>query len=824
MESLAEPERARHGESPRLDELGESSATSPASTSEPAQPELSRSQRIQLAADIGDLNLLRVMAGERGGFESTELRKLAWPVLLGCDRKGKRKASGQVDLCGDDLPPRDDERQVRLDIARSLIHYPQDVSESERDVLRGQLERAILFVLRKHPALQYFQGYHDIVSILLLTFGDEAVLRDAVEQMSLHRIRDSMGPGLEPTLGYLKLVHRLIQRVDPDLYFLVNQAATMPFFALSWALTLFSHDLSEVAVIARLFDFLLAHNPAMISYLVVAILLTKKADLVDCLAREGNDPATVHSVLSQLPNLTLAETTVEPPAEIPSASPPSTPPSTSISKLGPLDPNYTSGAESENLLSSPSASMTSSSFDLSSSTSSALDVSESLVSLSELASPTSPVESSGARRRATRSERFSTSSFDSDIHAFDDSMLSDPDIDNPAFSPFPTSRDGNRSTPSPPSTPQVGRNESPSRRSDEVGLVPKRTVLVEDVITSALDLWHRFPLVPVATDFVDSLASSIDSSRRARDALADSGVTTSSQGEDDEDVSLGADSVLGPNSCVFTYSASLSGALDDAEAERICAEGVRIVHLEALLPDEGEGDEEAEESGGETEGEEDEEVEDADEDEPGEDEDGFEIVEGSPEDPSGLRNRRHRRHPPRGGGTGLGGSSDKRKKNKKGRRGASGSGSSSRRRSSQLARSSILSSAAQRINLGPHGWLVVGGVAVATAVAFSVYQGRAIAGPGTPGAAAPPGGGANGGTGSGASFGIGTGGLGLRTGGFGLAGAAGGGPPGSGVPPAGPGSGAGLVNGVKPAVGLGDKAAEGAGSVLKSWAKGAAEL
>lgn len=68
-----------------------------------------------------------------------------------------------------------------------------------------------------------------------------------------------------------RLAHRLIQRVDPEMYSLVNQAASMPFFALSWALTLFSHDLYEVSVIARLFDFLLAHNPAMISYLVVAV-------------------------------------------------------------------------------------------------------------------------------------------------------------------------------------------------------------------------------------------------------------------------------------------------------------------------------------------------------------------------------------------------------------------------------------------------------------------------------------------------------------------------------------------------------------------------
>lgn len=32
-----------------------------------------------------------------------------------------------------------------------------------------------------------------------------------------------------------------------------------------------SHDLTSISVIARLFDFLLAHNPAMVSYLGVTV-------------------------------------------------------------------------------------------------------------------------------------------------------------------------------------------------------------------------------------------------------------------------------------------------------------------------------------------------------------------------------------------------------------------------------------------------------------------------------------------------------------------------------------------------------------------------
>jgi len=45
-------------------------------------------------------------------------------MLLGCDIKGKQRETDH-DLTVENLLPRDDERQVRLDIARSLINYPK---------------------------------------------------------------------------------------------------------------------------------------------------------------------------------------------------------------------------------------------------------------------------------------------------------------------------------------------------------------------------------------------------------------------------------------------------------------------------------------------------------------------------------------------------------------------------------------------------------------------------------------------------------------------------------------------------------------------------
>ncbi|GAA5891259.1 hypothetical protein JCM5296_006879 [Sporobolomyces johnsonii] len=599
-------------------------------------PRKSRRELIEHAVQTKDLEELRRMSSETGGFENSELRRLVWPVLLGVDRKGKKRATnGQLpEDFPDSLPARDDERQVRLDIIRSLINYPTGISDDEREVLRDRLEKAILTVLRRYPALQYFQGYHDIVSIFLLTLEDDDLVVATTEQMSLHRIRDSMGSGLEPTLGYLKLVHRIVQKVDPQLYDIINQAASMPFFALSWALTLFSHDLYSVAVIARLFDFLLAHNPAMISYLVVAILQTKKDDLLAALAAEDNDPATVHSVLSQLPNIVLSSPPVPP-------SPPSTPP-----------PAYASEAETEDLMSSSASVSTSSVF-----SNSTADLSESLISHSEASSPLSTL-----RQRHPR--RSSFSSFDDDIQALGDSMLSDPDIDGPAFSPFP--RPTPSRTPSPPSTPSPtfarAAFESPRPKT-------QRTVLADDLVRSALSLSLAFPLV-------------------------------SPSSHDDEVRSIHADTVLGPNSCVFTWVESAAGLLSDDEAERICRDGQGIVRLEALLPD--------------AEQEEDEEEADEEDEEEEEEADDFELVD--VDVPGGPRSTETRR----------------------GR-------SRSRRARSSLRRRAPGVGAGGRLNLGPQGWLVVGGVAVATAaVALSVYGGYGYGGLGTGGVGLGTGGGGGG--------------------------------------------------------------------------------
>lgn len=55
-----------------------------------------------------------------------------------------------------------------------------------------------------------------IISVLLLTIDDRETMELAAERMSLHRVRDSMGPGLEPVLGYLRSVVTAVGRRQRD--------------------------------------------------------------------------------------------------------------------------------------------------------------------------------------------------------------------------------------------------------------------------------------------------------------------------------------------------------------------------------------------------------------------------------------------------------------------------------------------------------------------------------------------------------------------------------------------------------------------------------
>lgn len=167
----------------------------------------------------------------------------------------------------------------------------------ELNAKKAELSDLIRSVLRRQPHLCYFQGYHDICQVFLLVLPAGPGRAAAVSRLSALRIRDFMLPSLAPAVAQLRLIPDILGAEDPALRAHLTQ--TEPYFALADTLTMFAHNVRRLADIARLFDALLAREPAFALYVFARMALDRRADLVS--SQYLAEPDMLHFALSKLP-------------------------------------------------------------------------------------------------------------------------------------------------------------------------------------------------------------------------------------------------------------------------------------------------------------------------------------------------------------------------------------------------------------------------------------------------------------------------------------------------------------------------------------------
>ncbi|KAI0387474.1 rab-GTPase-TBC domain-containing protein [Hypomontagnella monticulosa] len=248
--------------------------------------------RILSACRRRDIDDLQALAVSNGGFLSDAIRRQAWPVLLGfhVDEHGERKGGSDS---WRELERHRDEDQVKLDVDRSFVYYPDDDTQAQLDQKKTELSNLITEVLRRQPYLCYFQGYHDICQVFLLVLPASARAA-AVSRLSTLRIRDFMLPSIGPATAQLRLIPSILAAADPALCAHVSR--TEPYFALSDTLTMFAHNVRQYSDIARLFDALLAREQIFTLYVFAQIVLRRRDELL-----AHDEPDMLHFALSKLP-------------------------------------------------------------------------------------------------------------------------------------------------------------------------------------------------------------------------------------------------------------------------------------------------------------------------------------------------------------------------------------------------------------------------------------------------------------------------------------------------------------------------------------------
>ena len=188
--------------------------------------------------------------------------------------------------------------------------------------------------------VHYYQGLHDVASVLLLVTGSEVAAFRLLRRLAACQLRDFTRQTLDAALEACDLLPRIVAKADPQLGRALdcskNPGAPPSHYALPWLLTWFAHSASSSSGVAgarssdgksrnggstgagagaaeaeaaaasnedtlnsaaRLFDLFAASHPFMPLYVAAAAIVADKKRILEALA-EG-DPAESHAALSR---------------------------------------------------------------------------------------------------------------------------------------------------------------------------------------------------------------------------------------------------------------------------------------------------------------------------------------------------------------------------------------------------------------------------------------------------------------------------------------------------------------------------------------------
>lgn len=240
-----------------------------------------------------DLHRLHAISRLHGGFFDNSIRNRVWPKLVGVDRY--RIPDYRIYI----IDNHKDYNQVKCDIDRSLWTYQHVLQWADPllDVRRKSLSNIIMAIVSRNPQFNYFQGLHDIVGVFMLIFQEDYLTFAVAESVCLHFFADCLQPDFEIVGKSMHVIMDIIQHTDGQLYAFLQQTDIAPFFATSWVITWFAHDVKDLNKIARIFDAMLCSQPVYSMYLCAAYVLHNKEAILSCEC----DFAVLHNMIVNMP-------------------------------------------------------------------------------------------------------------------------------------------------------------------------------------------------------------------------------------------------------------------------------------------------------------------------------------------------------------------------------------------------------------------------------------------------------------------------------------------------------------------------------------------
>lgn len=247
----------------------------------------------------------------QGGLLDNQTRQQVWPKIINPHQDTINIHTTPFDTSYDlekinqsdfdrifkDYSEHKDFKIVKMDVRRSGSRMPKNMSEHDTLKWQGHTIQLIMNVLHHGTHLHYYQGYHDIALTILLCVGYCPFATTFLWFVSQNFLIDFMYRDMSRTSNILKFLSGIVAQSDPLVGGFLVRSGVGEIFCLSWLITWFSHSLSELGLLLRLFDLFIVSHPFMPLYLTAAIVLERRNELlhVEC------EMAQAHQFLSHIP-------------------------------------------------------------------------------------------------------------------------------------------------------------------------------------------------------------------------------------------------------------------------------------------------------------------------------------------------------------------------------------------------------------------------------------------------------------------------------------------------------------------------------------------
>lgn len=282
---------------------------------------MTKSSLLQQALDANDIERLKELILTNKEFVSLETRQNVWLSLVPQSGLIFHKSTSHLMT-----NKHRDEFQVMKDVKRSFNNLQNKVDIKEIDALKIRLYRVIIAVLNSTCDLYYYQGYHDIASLVVLVFEDDNDAFHFLHSLTIRFLRDHMMPGIDSSMSQLALVPEIISKVDYKYFELIKNID--PLYALSCIISLFTHDIENINYLFLIWDSILVNDdPSLILYIYAAMMIYYKEEIytdlnemsdssVEGFIRVENDPDIIQIVLCKFLNVHLNNNSLDSSLEV----------------------------------------------------------------------------------------------------------------------------------------------------------------------------------------------------------------------------------------------------------------------------------------------------------------------------------------------------------------------------------------------------------------------------------------------------------------------------------------------------------------------------